>query len=541
MGPELKSWLRAGSKGLGQVAFCDYWLAGLLILAALAVVSPLHAVAGAIGAAAGTGASRVLRLRTVDDWREGLAGANPAIVGIIWAGLFEPDLAGFAILAGSLAVCILLDGVAARAFARLGLPPLASAAMVTVYLLYLAHVALGQKFWPPLPPFPGMTLELSVVLAIVCVALAIKSFRAMVVTTALTAAAALGSGLAFDAPSIGPVALWGFAVAPAVFASHGVFLAGSVRGAVMALAAGACAAGLWFAWTYSPLGLYAPPLLIPFMAAVWGVVYVSRRFWGEDIQNPLLWFAATKLRDGRRAGRPALLLTGAGVSTGSGIPDYVSGAWLDEDVPQSTYRFDRYLASPRARRAYWNSCFNFLRRTRSARPNAAHRAIAALEGAGFAAGVVTQNVDALHQNAGSREVIELHGRIDHIHCLSCGETSEWPAADIWQRYDLRCHACKGLLKPAVIALGEPIPPDAWQVSQKVLENCGSLIVVGTQLAISSAAQLVHQARKQGTRLIVVNTGATAIESSPGDIVIQGKAERILPALARLLDCRMPAG
>lgn len=535
---EVKSWLKAGSKGLGQVAFCDYWQAGLLVLAALAVVSPLHAVAAVLGTAAGTVASRLLKLRTLDDWREGLAGANPAIVAIFWASLFQANLTGLAILAGALAGCILLDALAARSFDRLGLPPLAAAAMATVYLLYAGHAALGIRFWPPLPPFPSFTYETVLVIALVVAALAVKSLRATVLTIALAAAAALGSGLIYGSPLLGPVALWGFAVVPAAFAAHGVFLAGSLRGAALAVAAAAVAAGLWFAWMHSPLGLYAPPLLLPFMVAVWGVVHVSRRRWGPDIQNPLLWFAATKLRDGKRAGKPAVVLTGAGVSTGSGIPDYVSGAWLDDDVPQSTYRFDRFTSSPRARRAYWNSCFNFLRRTRDAAPNAAHGAIAAIERAGFASAVVTQNVDALHQHAGSREVIELHGRIDHIHCLSCGERTEWPAAELWQRYDLRCHGCKGLLKPAVIALGEPVPPAAWQGVQKVMKACGTLVVVGTQVTISSAAEIVHQARKQGARLIFVNIGPTAFQSAPGDIVIEGRAERVLPALARLLDCKV---
>ena len=536
MPDSLKSWLKAWSKGLGQIAFCDYWQAGILILIALAAVSSLHAVAAGSAAAIGTVAARALSLRSFEEWREGLAGANPAIVAVIWASLFDANIGGLAVLAGGIVLCIALDTVATRQFARLGLPALSLPAVATIYLLYAGHAMFGQSFWPPLPPLPTLTPELGICLFATITALAFKSLRATGLTLLVAGFAAILSGVAYQAPEMGPMSLWGFAVAPTVFAIHGVFMAGSLRGAVVAMGASLVAAALWAAWSYSPLGLAAPPLLIPLILSVWGAVAFCRWRWGEDVQNPLLWYAAEKLRDSRRARRPAVVITGAGVSTASGIPDYVSGAWLDANVPETTYRFDRYVASPRCRRLYWNSCARFLGKIRDALPNPAHRALARLEKRGFLGAVVTQNVDALHQSSGSQNVIELHGRLDHVHCLTCGEQSEWPAAEIWRKYDLRCRACKGLLKPAVIALGEPVPSIAWERAQKAVDSCGVLVVVGTQLLITSAASLVTRAREKGVRIVFVNAGSFAAKVEPGDIVINGRAEKIMPALTLLLDC-----
>jgi NAD-dependent SIR2 family protein deacetylase len=533
---ELISWFKAGSKGLGQIAFCNYWQAGILIMIALAAVSWLHAAAGAAGTVAGTVASRVLSLRTFEEWREGLAGANPAIVGIFWASLFDLNFSGLAILVVLFSVCIGLDWLAARQLGRIGLPSLSIAAMATIYLCYAGHAVLGLNFWPPLPPLPTLTPELVICLSATLTALAWKSLRAAALTFATAGLAALASGVVFQAPQMGPLALWGFAVAPAVFAVYGVFMAGSMRGAALAIGAGATAAMLWAAWSFSPLAQLAPPLLLPFIFSVWAAVYICRRRWGDTIQDPLLWFAAEKLRDSKRAGQPAVVITGAGVSTASGIPDYVSGKWRDENVPESSYRFDRYIASPRCRRLYWNSCIKFLRKVREAKPNSAHRALARLQARGMLGAVVTQNVDRLHQNSGSRDVIELHGRIDLVHCLSCNQQYDWPAAEIWQQYDLRCKTCRGLLKPAVIALGEPVQADTWDRAMKAVESCGLLVIVGTQLLITSAAQLVKRARDRGVRLVFVNVGTFALDLAPEDIVIDAPAEKVLPTLALLLDC-----
>ena len=229
-----------------------------------------------------------------------------------------------------------------------------------------------------------------------------------------------------------------------------------------------------------------------------------------------------------------MALTGAGVSTASGIPDYVSGKWLEDGVPTSTYAYDRFLASPRCRRLYWDACARFRKVAARARPNASHHALAAMSDAGWLDTVITQNVDRLHQGAGAHDVVELHGRIDRIRCTSCGDTSDWPPAAVWRKYDLRCSGCGELLKPAVIAMGENVPAAAWEKAHAAVKNSGVLIVTGSQLAVSSAATLFTTAREYGARIVCINLGPPVCALMPGDVLIEGRAEEVLPAIAILL-------
>ena len=124
------------------------------------------------------------------------------------------------------------------------------------------------------------------------------------------------------------------------------------------------------------------------------------------------------VRARRLEGRSIVCLTGAGVSTGSGIPDYVSGTWLDPEIPVGAYAWERFLDSPRCRRLYWDACSRFRRVAEQARPNGGHAALRRMEERGWLAAVVTQNVDRLHKAAGSTRVHELHGRIDRVEIVA---------------------------------------------------------------------------------------------------------------------------
>jgi len=154
---------------------------------------------------------------------------------------------------------------------------------------------------------------------------------------------------------------------------------------------------------------------------------------------------------------------------------------------------------------------------------------------------VTQNVDRLHQGAGAGNVIELHGRIDQVRCLGCGKASDWPPAGLWSKFDLACRECGGLLKPAVIAMGENVPTRAWESADAAAISCGVVLVVGSQMAISSAAALLARARAQGAKVIFLNLGSAAPPTLPGDLVLNLRAEEALPAIAKLLGCYPAAG
>lgn len=541
MGADAKLWLRTVLKGIGQIAFCDRPAQGALILAAIASLSVLAAALALCGAVIGTAAGRWLRLRPENEWREGLSGVNEAIAGLFAAWLFPGNaaglLAGLALILATLAV----NAALRPGFRRLGLPDLSAPTLVAVLGAWAIHAVFDAPFWPTarLPPLTVWTLAPSVFL--VGTALWLRSRRGAMTAMALSGAAMLISGYAYALGPIGPVGLWALTVAPVAFAAHAVFMADAWRGAGVAIGSSAAGAGLWLVWVHSPAIEVLPPINIPMLLALWCAVLFCRWRWGRASQIPELWYIAKRIRRARRAGKPVVALTGAGMSTASGIPDYVSGAWFDPHVPVSTYSFSRYVASRRCRRVYWDSCRDFLDVTLAARANAGHAALTELARRGAVTAIVTQNVDNLHQASGADGVIELHGTIHQISCLDCGARHEWPPGRLWQRYDLRCTSCRGLLKPAVIALGQSVPPPAWRAARGAIKGCGVLLIIGSQLAISSAAALVAESRAQGALIVFLNVGPAFAADFVADVVISERVEVVLPALAVLLDAaKVPA-
>ncbi len=535
-----KLWISVILRGLAQMAFCDGALSGLLVLAGIAALSPASAAGALAGVVVGTVAGRFVGTWDKYEWEVGLAGPNTAIVGILWGGIFagvQWDLAQFAL---ALVLCLAIERTARAALAKSGLPLLSMPAVATGLALAFVYQSFGEIFWrdsvwlvfPEFGVWPAVALTGA--------AVALQSIRAALVTGVLVATAFVASGAILGTGWSAPVGLWGFSVAPAAFAMHAIFLANSRRGAVAGIAASVLAAGLWAAWMASPLAMIAPPLLLPFIAAVWLTILVCQRLYGKMVFHPIVWMAAREIRAARARHRSVVALTGAGASTASGIPDYVSGEWLEYNVPVSAYSYERFLTSPRCRRAYWDACGKFRTVAMNVRPNPTHLALATMERHDWLNATVTQNVDRLHQASGSTRVIELHGAIDRVRCLGCGEVSDWPPALIWRKFDLKCSHCGEFLKPGVIAMGEDLPPKAWAAARQVLSDCGVLLVVGTQIGISSAAELLREARELGAKVIFVNLGPLALPPLDGEILLEHKSEEVLPALAILLDCERSA-
>ncbi len=229
------------------------------------------------------------------------------------------------------------------------------------------------------------------------------------------------------------------------------------------------------------------------------------------------------------------VLTGAGVSTASGIPDYRDqhGDWKH----QRPMEYRDFVGTHRARQRYWSRSFIGWRRFVEAHPNSAHRALARLEQAGRIARLVTQNVDGLHQLAGSRDPIELHGSLARVSCLDCGRalpraamqqalaernpTLEALTAELAPDGDARlggfdergldipaCAACGGVLKPEVVFFGEGVPPARVEQSYAALEAADAMLVVGSSLMVYSGYRFARRARERGIPLAAINLGTT---------------------------------
>lgn len=525
--------IAATLSGVAQVIFCEGVTAGLFVLTAVAVLAPWAAV-GTLGGAALATLLRDPAEGERDEWRLGLGSFNAAIVGMFWGGPLARLDSTATLLPLALLGCVAIEGVLRPYFRRVGLPMLGTPALLVGYLSDWTFRAFGSSLW--IHPGTLPLGEWSLPLAILCLgcAIATKSPSAAVVVGAMASIASSWSAWWFGIDAPGPVSLWAYAVAPAALGGFLLVPLTRLHAIGAAILAAILAAAVWFAWVHSPLIAVLPPLLAPCLIGVWGAIAVIVQRGGALMLDPALWRLAALVAATRREGKPVVVLSGAGISTASGIPDYISGAWFDPKIPMQTYAFGSFLASEVCRRAYWSACARFRAVTRDARPNGGHFAIAGLQRDGFVSAVVTQNVDGLHQAAGTTGVIEIHGAIDHCRCLSCATSSGWPDAASWETGDVRCPRCNGLMKPAVIAMGEDIPIDVLRAAQAAAAGCGLLIVVGSQLAVSSAASLLAAARRSGARVAFINNGPIAQAVGLDDVVVTHRAEHVLKALAFLL-------
>lgn len=233
--------------------------------------------------------------------------------------------------------------------------------------------------------------------------------------------------------------------------------------------------------------------------------------------------------------RRIVTLTGAGISTESGIRDFrgPDGLWKEED-PMKWAHIDAFMRDPSA---YWaraadpnRALINF----DNVEPNAGHKALAALEQMGKIMTIITQNVDGLHQKAGNSDVIELHGSVIAAHCLTCGV--QYPRSDVIARV---CEGenpplclepgCHGLLKSNTILFGEPLPQAALMRAYELSESCDLMLVLGSSLVVYPAAQLPNVAVRCGAKLILLNLEETE-KDYLADIVINGKIGDIFPRI-----------
>ena len=229
--------------------------------------------------------------------------------------------------------------------------------------------------------------------------------------------------------------------------------------------------------------------------------------------------------------QPCVVLTGAGISTESGIPDFRSpeGIWARYD-PYEVAHIDAVRRDP-AR--VWEFFALRLDVLAQAEPNDGHRALAELEERGLIRAVVTQNIDGLHQRAGSREVVEVHGSLREAECMHCG--TRVPMAEAVERLPLpECPECGELLKPGVVMFGELLPAGAIERAQGLAREAELLLVVGSSLEVHPVAALPGETLAAGGALVIVNRGGTPWDSR-AELVLDGGAGETLRALAAAPD------
>jgi NAD-dependent deacetylase len=228
------------------------------------------------------------------------------------------------------------------------------------------------------------------------------------------------------------------------------------------------------------------------------------------------------------------VLTGAGISTDSGIPDFrgPEGVWTKNPEAEKMATLDHYVADPAVRVRSWK--WRLETEKNKKRPNAGHRALVDLERAGHLDTLVTQNVDGLHQAAGSdpARVVEIHGTLEEVQCLSCEERA--PMSRALARVtageeDPSCRSCGGILKSATISFGQGLVARDLERAQNAAESCEVILAIGTTLAVYPIAAMVPVAKEAGARVVILNGEATEMDAL-ADCVLRGSISEILPRL-----------
>ena len=222
--------------------------------------------------------------------------------------------------------------------------------------------------------------------------------------------------------------------------------------------------------------------------------------------------------------RRAVVFTGAGISTESGIPDFRSpgGIWTKYQPIQ----FQDFMASEEMRREYWRRKFATDETMKAAEPNRGHRAVAKLVELGTVASVITQNVDGLHQESGvpDGQIIELHGNTTYATCLGCGQRHELaPIRETFMTNETppSCEACGGIVKPATISFGQSMPEDEMRRAEIETHGCDLFLAIGSSLVVYPAAGFPMMAKRNGARLVILNREATE-QDGHADLVLNSE-------------------
>jgi NAD-dependent deacetylase len=238
--------------------------------------------------------------------------------------------------------------------------------------------------------------------------------------------------------------------------------------------------------------------------------------------------------------RAVAVLTGAGISTDSGIPDFRGprGVWTRNPGAQQLFTYQAYVSDPAVRRRSWQA-----RRDHPAwraEPNAAHTALAGLARSGIGTAVITQNIDGLHQKAGTpaEQVIELHGTMYGVVCVSCGDRTPMSAAlDRIEagEPDPACLACGGILKSATVMFGQPLDPAVFARAERAATTCQVFLAVGSTLTVEPAASLCALAVRSGAALVIVNADPTPYDGLATEVIREPIGTAVPRIAARLLE------
>jgi NAD-dependent deacetylase len=240
------------------------------------------------------------------------------------------------------------------------------------------------------------------------------------------------------------------------------------------------------------------------------------------------------VRDWIQESERIVVLTGAGISTDSGIPDFrgPQGVWTKNPEAEKTSHIDHYMSDPEVRKRRWKDRLGS--QARRAEPNVGHHALVELDRSGKLHTLVTQNVDGLHHDAGVSpdRIVEIHGTLREVMCMQCDD--RLPMEDVMRRVDAgeedpECHQCGGILKTATISFGQGLVAEDLMRAERAANSCDLIIAIGTTLGVYPIAAIVPLAKEMGARVVIINAEPTQMDEI-ADAVLRGGIRDILPAI-----------
>ncbi len=515
-------------RGVAQLAFCDRSMAGALILAGLALISPWGAAGALAGAAFGTAMGVFGWVYPREEWERGLAGFNTAIIGILWGGFFADGAFEVSLFVTVMSLCVALEFVLRRGLALVSLPALSMPAMVTAMVVSWALAAPGTWFWIETPSSPlGIPGALLGALCIVA-AMAMKCGLAAAWSLCLGSIAYMsvsqeGNGLAYSG-------LWALTVPLAFFAMQAVFLRESLAGTLGGMIAALSAGIIWLFWTTSGAADIAPPLLAPLALGLWLSIAAMRRIRHALLLQPNFWRAALTMHRARAAGRPIMAVLGGDSAKYALALESLSGGRRGERAKPPAFSHDRLRASLRLRKAFWEVCDRLRASAQEMEAKAQHHALARFEGRGWVRKILSRDVLGTLRKAGAKEVADVHGRIDRIACLDCGFNDGWPPGRIWRRCDLRCPDCSGALIPDTNLFHDAMACEDRLAIERDLADCAVLLVLGAQERDEWSDFILDTVRGIGGHIVFVTDEVSSHLPGSDDMVLAATPEAALPYL-----------
>jgi urea transporter/NAD-dependent SIR2 family protein deacetylase len=521
LGDEVRRFVLALLRGCGQLAFCDAPPAGMLVLAGIALIAPLSALGTLLGAAFGTLVGRFTSAYRPDEWAGGLAGFNPAIVGLLWGGFLASGELHIAFLLLPLALSMLLDVVFRRLLSRLRLPALSIGAFSTVYLVSLAVAPPGGWFWTEAPTNAFVPLGLMGAACIVAAMTMQSAFAALWASLLGTLVLLAGWLTKHDPHSL--IGLWALTVPLASFGVHAVFLRGAFAGCIAGTIAASLGASIWIAWEATSLGEWVPPLLMPFILGVWLSIALMRRLSASPLTQPAFWRTARLLAAARVADRQVVALMRDAAAAGSPASSFINGAWLDPQLPRDAFSKEQLRASPRCRQAFWEACERLRVDANRRQPGDLAARVVKLQQRGWVRAVAIQDVPGSAEAARLDGIVPLHGDVGRTLCLDCGAWGDWPPVPVWRRCDLRCPRCQGPMVPNLTPFGGAVDEPVLNRLNELAGRCAVVLVVGEEACEPAAVSLLEHARSNGARVVFLSCSTADYPRRTADLWVHAPA------------------